>query len=549
MESMSGRRDPLAPSAEVEEAHSIARKILNRLSLRSSSPRPQPRTFSEPVLSPVLAQPPQEGVSQDVTQRPYSRGNEVRFFFTKGIPLACSAMLNFGIPPLMATVFAGHTPNSAKLQASLGYARVWYNCSCLMPVIAMTSYLNATVPGCFGAGRSDRIPRYLQRHVVMTLLVMIPFYVMQLTSSSIMRGLGVPDGNANDVGVYCRIMVMTSMLTILDIGMECTTVNLGFAKSAAINSIVSGLGVDIACTFLFISQWEWGIHGAAFAALAVKISRVIIWVLLSLYFGYFRQMFIVPEDAEKLLGIKEAREFALLVWPSFPTIYCGWFIFELQVLVLSHLHGISEKAIAAGSVWVQMETALASAQQGWIQTSSMRVLALLGREDPSGAKKALGMFMVLASSIVAFFNVFLLALQPQICRFMTNDVVVQGWLEKIFWVLAFHSQVRCLSLICSSLFVPLKKGCFFTSVTFVAFYVVASPISATMGLTDFITTSIRVKMSFVMGSTSIGCLFSICCFLAYLRRLNWVDAADIVSKRANNDEREGNTDRGLDVER
>ena len=46
--------------------------------------------------------------------------------------------------------------------------------------------------------------------------------------------------------------------------------------------------------------------------------------------------------------------------------FSGWFIFEIQLICLTNIHGISSDALAAGAIWVQLETTTAAIQQGWI---------------------------------------------------------------------------------------------------------------------------------------------------------------------------------------
>ena len=65
----------------------------------------------------------------------FSFWNEVSFFFRKGIPLGLSSILEWGVPPWVAMIFAGQTEDSVLLQASLGYGRVFYNTFLLMPML------------------------------------------------------------------------------------------------------------------------------------------------------------------------------------------------------------------------------------------------------------------------------------------------------------------------------------------------------------------------------------------------------------------------------
>ena len=68
--------------------------------------------------------------SSVMDEPPYSVRNELRYFFKKGLPLGLSATLEWGVPPLVAMVFAGHVDeNSDQLQTALGFGRVFYNCT------------------------------------------------------------------------------------------------------------------------------------------------------------------------------------------------------------------------------------------------------------------------------------------------------------------------------------------------------------------------------------------------------------------------------------
>ena len=67
----------------------------------------------------------------------YSLRNELRFFFSQGVPLCLSAILEWGAPPLITMFFAGSTPDSVHLQSALGYGRVYFNVSMLMVMLSV----------------------------------------------------------------------------------------------------------------------------------------------------------------------------------------------------------------------------------------------------------------------------------------------------------------------------------------------------------------------------------------------------------------------------
>ena len=54
--------------------------------------------------------------------------------------------------------------------------------------------------------------------------------------------------------------------------MEIAFVNLGFARCSTFNSLLTGVGVDCVCAYLFILRWGLGCAGAAYVQIAVKAT-------------------------------------------------------------------------------------------------------------------------------------------------------------------------------------------------------------------------------------------------------------------------------------
>ena len=125
-----------------------------------------------------VSEVPEKDIELD-TEPPYSVKNELNFFLVKGLPLMLSAMLEWGVPPLVAMVMAGHTESSASLQSALGFGRVFYNCTTLLVVIGLMSYFQNVIPGCVGANRKDRIPNYFRRSLCLMMVILAPFVILQ----------------------------------------------------------------------------------------------------------------------------------------------------------------------------------------------------------------------------------------------------------------------------------------------------------------------------------------------------------------------------------
>lgn len=476
------------------------------------------------------------GLRDDPMSMPYSSRAEIRFFFSKGVPLGLAALMNFGIPPLVAMAFAGHTGHSSRLQASLGYARVWYNCTMLMTQSGTLAYFRNVIPGCIGAGRKDRLPSYFRRSVLFSLLSMLPFYILQFLAADIMSACGVPRVNAEDVGCYCRLMIMTSMVQLVNSHMESAFNNLGYAKCSTLNSFLTGLGVDCTSTFLFIYLWRWDMVGAALSRLLVNCFRLTVWFTLTYYYKLAHDIFIVSDAGvrEPLFSMTEFREFGRLGIPQVFTYFAGWLVFEFQLMGIANIKGITQDALAAGADWVQFETATAAAQMGWLSSTAMRILALLGRQDP-GARDAFNLFQMLAAFSVAIANIFFLFFQEDVCRLMSNDMMVQQWLRKIIWLLVLHSQTRISALAPNFLWIPLGRGLSQIVMTFTAFYVIAAPIVGLIALTDVVTKSVEVKLTFCISLASIAQFVMVIWNSVILCKLDWQEAGAIVYRRANTD--------------
>lgn len=475
--------------------------------------------------------PKSSGVEE---QPPYSLRNEVRFFFAKGLPLGLSSFLEWGIPPLFSMIMAGHTTNSAELQEALGYARVFFNITILMPMFGMFAYFATVVPGSLGAGRKDRLPVYFRRSMLIELVLLFPMLALQFCSGPIMEGLlGASPRIAAQVEAYTRLMVVTSLLLLLECHVEFMLINIGYARSATLNSFLTGLGIDVVCTWVFIYHFELGIHGAAYTQIVVKASRLVVWACVLSWYGLWRELF-VTESREALLSWREWRVFCRLSFPSVLSNFSGWLIFEMQLMCLARIGGIEDAAVAAGAVWVTMESTLAAVQDGWIKVCSMRTLVLLGRVDP-GAGRSYVVLCALSALVVLLTNVPMLVFSDAIAAAMSSDAEVQEWLAKIIWVLAMQSQIRISAIEAQFLLIPIGRPWAKIIATFISFYLIAAPISGVLALTDVATTLVAPKIVVCVACTSIGMGVLGVWGFWFMARLDWEETGRVIAARANTD--------------
>jgi len=144
-------------------------------------------------------------------------------------------------------------------------------------------------------------------------------------------------------------MIITVLLLMTELHIENIFINLGYARCATFNSLICGVGVDVICTYFFIYKLDLGMTGAAYAQIVVKASRNIVWFVLILYYGLFSTIFKVTKR-EVLLSSKEVKVFFKLGVPSILSNFFGWLIFELQIMAIANINGISTPALAAGAI-------------------------------------------------------------------------------------------------------------------------------------------------------------------------------------------------------
>eukprot|EP00808_Paulinella_micropora_P005806 g55091.t1 len=523
-------------------------------------------------------------VDQVEDEPPYSPRNEVSYFLKQGVPLGLSAVLEWGLPPFIAMVLAGHTPDSPTLQASMGYGRVFYNITMLMPLLGCCQYIYSVLPGCVGAGRRDRIPRYLLRSMVLCTAVLSPMFALQFFAAPLMTAFNVPRDVSVEVGAYSRIMVVAGWLLLLEIHVESVFINLAYVKSATFNSLLTGIGVDVAVTYTFIYHLQLGMKGAAYAQLVVRLSRLLVWAFLVFFHG-ISSAFITPSSSssfsffsffsssssssfwptslpdddpaiasiptqhpadhvalpppypdhvEPIFSYREWKVFVSQCLPAVAKNLSSWFIFELQIMLLANVPDISPNALAAGAIWVQLESTMASIQQGWIQVTSIRTIKLLGKQDPL-ACRSWGLLTSLSCAVVALTNLPLFLCSHSLSRLISNNAEVSDWFRKLVWVLALHTQTRILSSCVSVIFIPIGKGRILVVLCMIAFYVIGAPVACLAALTDLITNSMLVKIILCVACSSIAQAFLPLVGLPYLLSLDWVVLASVVSARAHTD--------------
>jgi len=469
-------------------------------------------------------------------QPPYGVYNEIVFFFQRGIPLSLSAILEWGIPPIMAMAFSGQTNESQHLQTVLGYARVFFNVTSLMVACGGFGYLATVVPGAIGANRRDRIPIYFMRSLILSFFVMIPSFVLQFFSEPILEAANISHDVASEVGIYTKWFILVISGLIIEANFQIVFQNLLWNNLDAFVSFATGLCLDVFCSWFFILHLDLGIYGVIWTQICVKGSRVLSW-LLALYPTKVNEVVLYSSTTSKepVFNWEEIKIYLGLAIPNILNCFSGWLIFEVQILVLANINGVPDAALAAGAIWIQLETVMASIQTGWISVANLRTVYLLGQRDPN-AFNAWKSACTYAIAMVGIFNVLLWVLSESVIRALSNDAEVRFWLDRFWWLLIIQSQIRVITCIVGGILNPIGLASWNTKVSWIVYYGLATPIVIFICLSDYVTSDFEWKMRACFSCSTFGMFFSTAIFLSYLLCADWNELAEVVCQRANSDE-------------
>jgi len=177
---------------------------------------------------------------------------------------------------------------------------------------------------------------------------------------------------------------------------------------------------------------------------------------------------------------------------------------------------------------------LAAFLQGCIPITMIRTVKLLGKQDP-GAWKSFTILCILSELVVAVFNVPLLLFGENISTIVSNDPDVQKWFGKIIWVLVLHSQIRIGAANAGVVLIPMGKAVLRIVINITCFYLIATPVTAIIALTDIVTRSVILKLKICLATTAITSVHIGMFEFAYLGLMDWNKVAKVIRDRANTD--------------
>jgi len=101
-----------------------------------------------------------------------------------------------------------------------------------------------------------------------------------------------------------------------------------------------------------------------------------------------------------------------------------------------------------------------------------------------------------------------------------------------------QSQLRIGVMNAGVLFIPMGKSKLQISVQVVCFYLIATPVTVIVALTDMVTNSVLLKLTFCLATSPIATALIAAFEFGYLGLMDWNTIAKTINDRANTDKKQ-----------
>jgi len=464
-------------------------------------------------------------------EKEYDLWTETKYFFKQGTPMALSSIFTYGVPPLFTVFLAGHTTNSALLQSTMGYGRLYIMVCSYIFIVGTGQYITAQVSAAYGANRLDRISTFLRTSFLLTMIMFIPISLLLYFSYPILIALNTDPEIAEQTAIYNRWMILNSFFLAILLQLQRILKCLKYNQFCMVISFLCGCFIDMVLCYILIYKLEYGIVGVAMTQILKNLATVLLYLAGISYYGLWTTFFGRTTN-RILLPREEVRTFVSISGPTIGRFFGSWFIFEIQMLVLGEISGITKPAVAASAIWLQSSGALCTVNNSCDEVNVIRAMFHLGRGDGAFARKSFAFLLVLASAVVGIVNIALFLAQDSISTGLSNDKEVQQWLIGIIWLLFVGLQFRVVANTCANTMQSVNHGVAAVAFTFFSAYAIALPICTTIAWGHWVKADLLTRLLFALGIQTITSLCVSVLDGGYLWRTDWSLLAEEVQARA-----------------
>lgn len=374
---------------------------------------------------------------------------------------------------VVSVMFVGRL--GALALASAALATSFTNVTGLSLLMGIGCALETLCGQAFGAKNYSMVGVYMQRGVVVLLLVSIPVTVIWCNLTSILVTLGQAPEIAEKAGEYALFLVPSLFAYAVLQGVVKFLQAQSLVHVMTLSSVVTLLCFHIPITYIMVFRSGLGFRGAA---IATSISN---WVNVLILTIYVKRS---PHCKKTWRGVSSAafqdlRGLTLLAVPSTAMVCLEWWSFELIVL-LSGLLPNPKLETAAITVSFSTTALFFMIPYGVGAVTSIRVSNELGAGNSQGARRAVGVSLCVGVAEAAAVGGFLFSARNWWGWLFTNEAEVVNYVARLMPILASLTATDAMQGILAGVVRGAGWQAFGAVSSLAAYYMVGLPIGIMM---------------------------------------------------------------------
>ncbi|XP_064637899.1 multidrug and toxin extrusion protein 1-like [Lineus longissimus] len=383
-----------------------------------------------------------------------------------------SASLCFMLMGPMSLIFSGRFGTSYL--AGLGLANTIINITCILIGQGLASACDTCFSQAYGSTNKLKAGLYLQRSVVVILMLVLPCWALLLNTEHILLLLGQEPEIARISGRYTLAYMPAVPGHFLNTILSKYLRSQNIVKPIMVIGAV-GLAVNALFQFILVSHFGFGVEGSA-------VSQILgFWSMAGSTLAYIciSKAYVKTWPGWTWELFQEWGTFLKLAIAGLLMLSLQFWAFEAGTLLAGTL---SEVQLAAQAIILQVETITFMIPAGISVGVNIRIGQLLGANNRKQAKRAVVAGYTLAWMASLFIIILLLTLRYHIPRIFSQESDVIDLAGNLVPIVAFYHILDCTSCVSSRILCGCGRQVVAACVVFAGMYLIGLPAGICMML-------------------------------------------------------------------
>lgn len=312
------------------------------------------------------------------------------------------------------TMMLGRYSETALASGALGHA-LQFGFSVLPMGILMA--LDPLVAQAWGAGEKQRIARYLQRGLVLSLALSIPVCLLLWDTRALLVRIGQPPEVAAGTAIYLRAVIPGTVAFLVFVVLRQTLQAMSLVRPTVWAMVLANLFNALANWVLIYGHWGAPALGVAGAGWATSISRTVgTLAVLALAWPILRPYWV--DLGAELRRWKGYDRILRLGVPIGLHISIEFWFFTVMALLMGKL---GTRELAAHQIALNLGGLSFMVPLGIGAAAATRVGNAVGRRDMPGARRTAAVCLVFGGSIMSIAAILFWTFPELLARAYTSD--------------------------------------------------------------------------------------------------------------------------------